>query len=84
MSGVVFVCLFVAFGGGAQVEKQRKDGLIENHAYSIIKAVSLHGEKLIQIRNPWVRTFPFLSLASSFFLLAVVNYAISYYFYLCC
>ena len=37
------------------MEKQRKDGLIENHAYSIMNAVSIHGEKLIQIRNPWVR-----------------------------
>lgn len=40
--------------GLTQVERVRKDGLIENHAYSIMGAVDLHGEKLVQIRNPWV------------------------------
>lgn len=38
----------------AQTERVRKDGLIENHAYSIMKAIDLHGEKLVQMRNPWV------------------------------
>ncbi|CAN0042238.1 unnamed protein product, partial [Laminaria digitata] len=38
---------------GDVMEKKRKDGLIENHAYSIMNAVSIHSEKLIQIRNPW-------------------------------
>ncbi|CAN0512886.1 unnamed protein product, partial [Ectocarpus sp. 12 AP-2014] len=34
-------------------ERVRKDGLIENHAYSIMRAIDMHGEKLIQMRNPW-------------------------------
>ena len=37
-----------------QMERERRDGLIENHAYSIMNAVSIHGEKLVQLRNPWV------------------------------
>ncbi|CAN0193130.1 unnamed protein product, partial [Hapterophycus canaliculatus] len=46
----------------SQTEKVRKDGLIENHAYSIMRAIDVHGERLIQIRNPWVRlTGPFTS-----------------------
>ncbi|CAB1120629.1 unnamed protein product [Ectocarpus sp. CCAP 1310/34] len=45
-------CLPVAV---PQSERVRKDGLIENHAYSIMRAIDMHGEKLIQIRNPWVR-----------------------------
>ncbi|CAN0384945.1 unnamed protein product [Ascophyllum nodosum] len=40
---------------GEQMERRRKDGLIELHAYSVTKAVDLHGQKLIQIRNPWGR-----------------------------
>lgn len=39
----------------SQMERERKDGLIENHAYSIMRAIDVHGEKLVQIRNPWVR-----------------------------
>lgn len=39
------------------MEKKRKDGLIEQHAYSIMKAIDLHGKKLIQMRNPWVSLF---------------------------
>eukprot|EP00904_Undaria_pinnatifida_P010244 jgi/Undpi1/634/HiC_scaffold_10.g04098.m1 len=38
---------------GAVMERERRDGLIENHAYSIMNAVSIHGEKLVQLRNPW-------------------------------
>ncbi|CAN0437039.1 unnamed protein product [Pylaiella littoralis] len=38
---------------GDVMEKVRKDGLIENHAYSIMRAIDVHGEKLVQIRNPW-------------------------------
>ncbi|CAM9414877.1 unnamed protein product [Discosporangium mesarthrocarpum] len=38
---------------GKTVEGQRRDGLIELHAYSILRCVDLHGQKLIQIRNPW-------------------------------
>eukprot|EP00930_Biecheleria_cincta_P068982 TRINITY_DN56799_c0_g1_i1.p1 TRINITY_DN56799_c0_g1~~TRINITY_DN56799_c0_g1_i1.p1 ORF type:complete len:699 (-),score=119.91 TRINITY_DN56799_c0_g1_i1:356-2452(-) len=39
--------------GGSVVEKERTDGLIERHAYSVIHAVEVCGFKLVCCRNPW-------------------------------
>lgn len=36
-----------------EVEKQREDGLIERHAYSVIKVFQNEHVRLLQIRNPW-------------------------------
>ncbi|CAM9267912.1 unnamed protein product, partial [Choristocarpus tenellus] len=38
---------------GNKLEAQRNDGLIELHSYSLLRCVELHGQKLIQMRNPW-------------------------------
>ena len=35
---------------------QESKGLIDSHAYSIIRAVECEGIKLLQIRNPWGKT----------------------------
>lgn len=38
---------------GDVVEKERNDGLVERHAYSLLKCSNESGIKLIQLRNPW-------------------------------
>ena len=38
---------------GDIMEKQRDDGLVERHAYSIIKVYDDDNFKLIELRNPW-------------------------------
>ncbi|CAN0205232.1 unnamed protein product [Ascophyllum nodosum] len=54
------ICVNIAGNGG---DETRRDGLLESHAYSIVTALEYEGEKLIQIRNCWVRV-PWLLLFS--------------------
>jgi Calpain family cysteine protease len=32
---------------------EQKGGLVPGHAYSVISAAEAHGNKLLNIRNPW-------------------------------
>lgn len=38
---------------GEGEEYERKDGLVEDHAYSIIQVIEMDGQRLLQLRNPW-------------------------------
>lgn len=38
---------------GSTIEKARKDGLVERHAYSLIAVKSSSSFQLVQLRNPW-------------------------------
>ena len=37
----------------ADGEKERPDGLVEGHAFSVLQLVEVEGFKLVQLRNPW-------------------------------
>lgn len=37
----------------AETEHRRPDGLIEQHAYSILMTISVCGFRLVKLRNPW-------------------------------
>eukprot|EP00929_Paragymnodinium_shiwhaense_P026032 TRINITY_DN15577_c0_g1_i1.p1 TRINITY_DN15577_c0_g1~~TRINITY_DN15577_c0_g1_i1.p1 ORF type:complete len:608 (+),score=130.57 TRINITY_DN15577_c0_g1_i1:92-1915(+) len=38
---------------GDVMEKERSDGLIERHAYSLLEVQQAHGHALVKLRNPW-------------------------------
>lgn len=46
-------CLMTASVRGEVMEGRRKDGLIENHAYSVLEVQKAHGKCMIKLRNPW-------------------------------
>jgi len=46
-------CLMTASVSGAVMEGKRHDGLIENHAYSVLEVQKAHGKCMIKLRNPW-------------------------------
>uniref|UniRef100_A0A7S3K6D0 Calpain catalytic domain-containing protein n=1 Tax=Aureoumbra lagunensis TaxID=44058 RepID=A0A7S3K6D0_9STRA len=39
--------------GGTVVEKKRTDGLVERHAYTLLRVVTYQDIQLVQLRNPW-------------------------------
>ncbi|KLO18822.1 cysteine proteinase [Schizopora paradoxa] len=49
---VLFSC-FVDEPKGVTTYSNSVNGIITNHAYSVIKAVSFGGKKFVKIRNPW-------------------------------
>ena len=38
---------------GAGSDSQNTDGIVHGHAYSLLKIVDKHGERLLRLRNPW-------------------------------
>ncbi|DAZ99275.1 TPA: LOW QUALITY PROTEIN: hypothetical protein N0F65_005443 [Lagenidium giganteum] len=40
-------------GGITGVAADEVKGIITGHAYSVLKAVEVHGKRLVQLRNPW-------------------------------
>lgn len=52
----VFSCWTGGYHGGADTSQggtPKRQGIIEGHAYSIMRAVEAAGEKLVLLRNPW-------------------------------
>eukprot|EP00951_Prasinocladus_malaysianus_P012232 scaffold91025_cov46-Prasinocladus_malaysianus.AAC.2 len=47
-NGSVLEC---SMGGGEEV--RNTNGLVSKHAYALLKIVDKHGERLMQLRNPW-------------------------------
>ncbi|KAI9762418.1 MAG: hypothetical protein M4579_000394 [Chaenotheca gracillima] len=48
----LFGCFTGLFGRG----NGKRDGVIEMHAYSVMKVVEMAGERLVLLRNPWHKT----------------------------
>jgi len=46
-------CLFVASITGDVRERRRPDGLIENHAYTVLEVQKACGQCVVKLRNPW-------------------------------
>lgn len=48
--------MLTAGSRGASDDDKNEHGLVENHAYTLLKSVQLStGERLVQLRNPWGR-----------------------------
>jgi len=52
--GFLFGCSVGLLGPGPGLAWD-KNGLVVNHAYSIMKAVEIEGKRLVLVRNPWGR-----------------------------
>jgi hypothetical protein len=48
--GRLMMCSLSASGSG---EVDGNQGILANHAYSVLRAIELEGIRLVQIRNPW-------------------------------
>ncbi|EGY14449.1 uncharacterized protein VDAG_05613 [Verticillium dahliae VdLs.17] len=46
-------CLISCSTGFASRGRGERNGIVEMHAYSIMKAVELNGERLVHLKNPW-------------------------------
>ncbi|CAE7542545.1 CAPN15 [Symbiodinium natans] len=42
-----------SIGQGDRAEERRPDGLLAKHAYSVLQVLCAHGQRLVQVRNPW-------------------------------
>lgn len=34
-------------------DESERSGLVPTHAYAVLRAVNIHGQKLLQLKNPW-------------------------------
>ena len=41
----------------AKIRQTRKMGIVGRHAYAVLNIYEGHGERLVQVRNPWVRRY---------------------------
>ncbi|RNJ53192.1 hypothetical protein D7B24_002271 [Verticillium nonalfalfae] len=46
-------CLISCSTGFASRGRGERNGIVEMHAYSVMKAVELNGERLVHLKNPW-------------------------------
>ena len=39
--------------GKLDKEESEKSGLVTTHAYGVLRVVTVNGQKLVQMKNPW-------------------------------